>query len=293
MSTPTPTPPSVSTQPTTTLAQVQQAYPGTTADVAAVRVPGVELFALHTERQLPHDAENHPRIVAIVGGLGRPILEGRDVTRAVIKATTDPALLAAVAMAVEQEGGEILTAPKTEDQQLAKVGPPAIVGPALTFWVWTSGVGRMLRFAKVELATGAFEFTTPPATGAGDDRVAKAVKALAGTSLSMHQRAIETLAGACASDPQARAALLDALARHPREETRAVAADAAAACGSVTVDTLIQVLEQDVASTVRWKAAKALGELGDRKAKPALEKAATSSDANVKAAATRALGKLK
>jgi len=289
---PTPGAPASQGKPKTTLEQVQQAYPGYTATVAGISVPGVELFALHTaDRALPNDAENLPRIVAIVGGVGSPILEGRDVTRAAAKATKDAALLAKVAMAVERRGGEILTAPKNDEQKKAQVVPPAIAGTTLTFWVWTSGVGRMLMLAKVDLTTGALELGGPPESA--DDKIARALEGLAGTSLSMHQHAIKALAAACASDPKARKGLLDAASGHKREETRAAAVEASPACGAAAVDALIRVMEHDASSTVRWKAAKALGEIGDRKAKPALEKAANSGDANVKSAATRALEKLK
>jgi len=283
--------PSPPTKPKTTLEQVQQAYPGYHAGPAGMTVPGVELFALTTDRPVPQDADNLPRIVAIAGGLGSPILEGRDVTRAAIKGTKDPALLAQIALAVERRNGEILTAPKNDQQKQAKVVPPALAGNTVTFWVWTSGVGRMLMLAKLDLASGALELGGPPVSR--DDQIAQAIEALAGTSLAMHEHAIGTLAAACASDPKARTALFDAMAHHAREETRAVAVDASPACGPAAIDTLIKILENDAASTVRWKAAKALGDIGDKKAKPALEKAATSSDANVKSAATRALGKLK
>lgn len=286
-----PSTPSLATQPKTTLAQVQQAYPTERADLAALEVPGMELFALYTEREVPQDSENHPRIVAIVGGLGSPILEKRDVTIAASKATKDPVLLAKVVMAVEEQGGELLLAPETDEHRKAKVGRPAIAGSTLTFWVWTSGVGRMLRFAKVDLATGSFDFTAPPVST--HDRIAQAAEALAGTSLSMHARALETLSAACASDSRARSALLDTLSRHNREETRAAAADIAAVCGAAAIDMLIQAMEKDASSTVRWKAAKGLGDIGDAKAKPALEKAAKSSDRNVQSAASRALEKLK
>ncbi|HLL22124.1 MAG TPA: HEAT repeat domain-containing protein [Kofleriaceae bacterium] len=285
-------PPSISgSQSKTTLAQVQHAYPTESVDAAGIHVPGVELFALHIERDVPDDAENHPRIVAVVGGVGSPILEKQDVTLAVSKATNDPALLARVAMAVEQQGGEILIASKTREHERSKVGPPTIAGSTLTFWVWTSGVGRMLRLAKVDLATGAFTLTAPARSNIA--RVREAVEALAGTSLSMHAHAVETLSAACSTDPEARSALFEALSHHAREETRAASAHAAPACGAAAIDTLVRAMANDVSSKVRWTAAKALGDIGDPKAKPALEAAATSSDANVRSVAARALDKLK
>jgi hypothetical protein len=284
----TPSPP---TKPRTTLEQVQQAFPAAHAAVAELKIPGVELFTLTTDRPVPPDGENLPTYVAITGGLGSPILQGRDITRAALKATKDPSLLARVAMAAEQKGGELLTAPQNDQQKKANVGPPVIAGNTLTFWLWTSGMGRMLMLAKLDLTTGALELGGPPVSP--DDRLAEALEALAGTSLSMHQHAIATLAAACTGDPKARKALLDTATSHQREETRATAVEASTACGAAAIDTLIKVMEHDASTTVRWKSAKALGDIGDAKARPALEKAATSSDANVKSAATRALGKLK
>jgi HEAT repeat protein len=284
----TPTPPSTAK---TTLEQIKRAYPRSNVGPTEITVPGVELFALSSDQPVVLDKENLPTIVAIAGGVGSPILEGRDVTRAVIKATKDPEVLARVAMAVEQQGGELLTAPKNDEQKRLNVGPPAVNGNAVTFWIWTSGVGRMLRYAKLDLATGELAF--PPEPGARDERIPRAIEGLASTSLSLQDRAIETLAAACATNEAAKAALLDAAAHHKREDTRAGAVDASPACGAAAIDTLVQILEHDASSKVRWKAAKALGKIGDAKARPALEKAAKSSDSDVKAEATEALEKLK
>ena len=282
--------PTQSSMPKTTLEQVERAYPHSEIGRFQIAVPGVELFTLSSDRPVPQDAESLPPIVAIAGGVGSPILEGLEVTRAAIKATKDPETLARIAMAVERQGGELLAAPKNDEQKRANVGPPTIDGNTLTFWIWTSGVGRMLRFARVDLSSGAFAFAAPP--GARNDRIPRAIEGLASTSVSLHDLAIETLSAACATDDKARTALLDAAAHHKREGTRASAVDASPACGTAAIETLIQVLEHDASSSVRWKAAKALGKIGDSKAKPALEKAAKSSDADVSAEARDALEKL-
>jgi HEAT repeat protein len=226
----------------------------------------------------------------VVGGLGGKIVEGRDLLRVVIDARSDPRTLARVALWVALREGEILETPQNDEQRKAKVVPPAVAQDVLVFWVWTSGVGRMLQQAKLDLSTGAFELAAPPV--ARDDAIASASTALAGTSISMQTAAIRTLGEAC-SDPKAKQALLDALANHPRDETRSAAADAAPRCGAGAVGALIHTLEHDKAPLVRGQAANALGAIGEARARPALEKAARSDDANLAWAANHALKQLK
>jgi hypothetical protein len=288
MTTPTPTP---TAKPTTTLEQVKQAYPNSGVAKTEHNVPGVELFNVVTEREMPQDKTNMPTVVAIKGGLGSPILTGSDAMKAVIAATKDPMLLAQVAMAIEQQDAELLTAPKNDDQKKQNVGPPKVDGNAVTYWTWTRGVGRMLWPMRLDFATGKSERVVQQVSQ--NDKVAKAIELLASNNPTMEGAGVRDLAAVCATDAKARNALLDAAAKHSREQTRAAAVDASAPCGTAAIDTLIGILDKDASMTVRWKAAKALGDIGDAKAKPALEKAAQSSDTNVKTAATRALGKLK
>jgi HEAT repeat protein len=59
------------------------------------------------------------------------------------------------------------------------------------------------------------------------------------------------------------------------------------------VDALIHTLEHDKAPLVRGQAANALGAIGEARARPALEKAARSDDANLAWAANHALKQLK
>ena len=278
--------------PKTTLEQVQQAYRGARVSRAEINVPGVELFQVMRDRVVPQDADNLPTIVAITSGVGSPMLSGRDAMRAVINGTKDPMVLAQAAMAIERRGGELLTAPKNDEQTKQNVGPPVLDGNTVTFWIWTSGVGRMLEHAKVDLTTGAFDYIAGPAP-TQDEKIAKAIEWMRSTSRSYHSHALEVLGPACGTDAKARAALLDAIAHQKDETARAGAVDASSGCGAEAIDTLVQAMEKDAAPTVRWKAATALGKIGDAKAKPALEKATKAGDDTVKRAATEALGKLK
>jgi hypothetical protein len=152
--------------PRTTRDQVERARPGVDVSPLEIEVPGVDLFALSSkpgkDAPVVYDKEYAPTVVAVAGGVGHPILAGRDVTRAAIAATKDPVVLARVAMAAEGRSGELLLAPKNDDQRQRHVGPPVIEGDTLTFWIWTSGVGRMLEFISVDLTTGALALATPP-----------------------------------------------------------------------------------------------------------------------------------
>jgi hypothetical protein len=191
---------------------------------------------------------------------------------------------------VARREGEILDAPQNDEQRKAKVVAPAITGGSLVFWVWTSGVGRMLQLGKLDLSTAALELGSPPV--AQGDRIAAAITALGGTNEAMQSSAIQTLGETC-SDPKAQKALLGALASHPSEEVRRQVALAVKACGAPAVDPLIHALEHDQAKFVRTQAARTLGEIGDARARPALEKAAKSEDYSLAILAKDALKKLK
>jgi len=194
-------------------------------------------------------------------------------------------------MIIHHRPGELLESAVTDEQRRAKVTAPAATGGGIDFWIWTTGVHRMLVHLRLDLATGALAAVTPG--GAPADAVAKAIAALAGTSVSLHASALKTLGAACASDPKAQKALLGALAGNARDDVRAGAADAAAGCGAAAVDPLLRAMEQDKTPTVRWKAATALGAIGDARARPALEKAARGDNPELQHAAKQALGKLK
>jgi hypothetical protein len=282
-----PTAPSAST----TLEQVQQwAPPGTRVGPAQLPVTGVDLFVLRDDKPVPPDGYSSGSLVGVVGGVGGKIVENRELVRAVIDAKADARTLARVALWVARREGEILDAPQNDEQRKAKVGPPAIAGGSLVFWVWTTGVGRMLQLGKLDLSTAALELGSPPV--AQDDRIAAAIAALGGTNPAMQSSAIQTLGAACA-DASAKQALLGALASHPSDEVRRQVALALKSCGPPAVDALVGALEHDAAKFVRTQAARTLGEIGDARARPALEKAAKSDDYGLAILAKDALAKLK
>lgn len=288
MSKSTPTPPQ---KPTSALQQVQQwAPPGSLVSPAGITVTDIELFAVRDAKPVPADGYSGGTLVGVVGGHGGKIVEGRELVREVIGKKPDPRTLAQIALWAARREGEILEAPQNDEQRKARVAPPAITDGALVFWVWTSGVGRMLQLAKLDLATAAFELGSPPVSA--DAAIGDAIAQLAGNNPSMQANAIRTLGAACA-DGRARRALFDALAGHATTEVRRQVAIAVQGCGAAAVDPLIQALERDKSTDVQSQAAKTLGDIGDARARPALEKAAQSQDHGVSLLAKAALKKLK
>jgi hypothetical protein len=282
-----PTAPSAST----TLEQVQHWAPhGTRVGPAQLPVTGVDLFVLRDDKPVPPDGYSSGTLVGVVGGVGGAIVEGRELVRAVIDAKADARTLARVALWVARREGEILDAPQNDEQRKARVAPPAVAGGAVVFWVWTTGVGRMLQLGKLDLATAALELGSPPV--AQDDRIAAAIAALGGTNPGMQSTAIQTLGAACA-DASAKQALLGALASHPSEDVRRQVALALKGCGPSAVDALVHAIDHDAGKFVRTQAVRTLGEIGDPRARPALEKAAKSDDYGLAMLAKDALTKLK
>jgi hypothetical protein len=285
-----PAPPPAPPPPTSVLEQVQHGAPaGVRVAAAGITITGIELFVLTDSKPVPDDGYTGGTLVGVVGGLGGKTLEGRELVRAVIAAKPNPKTLARVALLVAQNDAELLGAPDNPEQRKAKVRPPVIAHNTLMFWVSTTEVPRLLEKAKLDLATGALELSALPISH--DKAIANAIASLTGVSVSMHTRAIKTLADACA-EPKPRAALLGALASHPRTQSRAAVADAAHKCGTAAVGPLIDAMEHDKSALVRTQAAGALGRVGDPRARPALAKAAKSEDANLAWAANNALKKL-
>lgn len=292
----TPTPP---TPPTTTLEQVKRSAPGMSVgklDRASVGergvdTPGVDIFELSDPKAPPADGNASHKIVAIAGGVGSPILEDPGaILRAVDAGTKDAVVLARVGLIVNRRDyPQLLVAATTEQERKMNVTAPTRTGSVVEMWFYTGGMGRTLTHARLDLATGKLDRIEPPPPNA-KQAVANAIAELASSpSPSQRGYALKTLAASC-SDPAASKAFFGALANHASDEIRAAAADAAPACGAAAVAPLIHALEHDKARLVRGKAALALGTIGDRKAIPALEKAATT---DIASAVKIALGKLK
>ncbi|HEY1557841.1 MAG TPA: HEAT repeat domain-containing protein [Kofleriaceae bacterium] len=265
------------------------AAPGIKVVGVGVDVPGIELFGLDDGKPIPMDAYKAYPVVAVVGGLGNPILQGPDVMRAVIKATNDPKLLARAALVINGRAGQILDGATDDVQRKRGVTAPTLSASALDFWTLSGSPSRNLYHAHLDLSTTAFAFQ---ASSAGDDEViANAIAGLS-TTKADYSLEIELLKQRC-GNAAARKALFDALAHHKVEDVRYRVAQAVAACGTAAIDPLAHALEHDAASDVRSAAAIALGEIGDRTGKPALEKAAQDSDPDVSRFAKQALKKLK
>ncbi|HLL22123.1 MAG TPA: HEAT repeat domain-containing protein [Kofleriaceae bacterium] len=293
-----PTPQNPPAPPTTTLEQVTRWAPTgmqvgslsiAMAGESGIDVPGVELFRISDPtRGAPADGMRPYQVVAVAGGLGKPILDDKTaILRAVSDATRDAKTLARVGLLLGQRDGEILTSASTDAERKANVAAPKLAGSKVEFWILTTGVGRELQHVTLDLTSAMLSFAAAPTSQS--DVIANAIASLSTPNVALHAEALRTLAKQCAT-PAAKQALFDALAKHPQEQTRAAAAEAAPGCGAIAVEPLIHALGHDPARLVRGKAAFALGALGDKKAIPALQKAATT---DIAAAAQIALDKLK
>jgi hypothetical protein len=277
-------------KPASALAQVQQGAPaGATVAPAEVAVPGIDLFLVTDRAPTPDDEGMPPRAVGVAGGAGGKLLEGRELLKAAADARPDRKVLAQVALWVALDDGKLLDAAKGRDQKAAKVRPPAVTGEALSFWAMTTDVPPQLEHGKLDLASGAL--TLEPRPQPLKITVNNAMATLGSSAVSRHVHAAQALAAAC-SDTRARQVLLAALASHPRVKTRAAIAEEARHCGAAAVDALINAMQQDKSGLVRSEAARALGRIGDARARPALAKAARGDDANLAYSASSALKKI-
>lgn len=277
-------------KPASTLEQVQRWAPAEAKVApAGLAVPGIELFLVSDGKPLPEDDGLPPRVAGVAGGVGGKVLDGRDLVRAVIEAKPDRKALAQVALWVALDDGQILEAAKTPEQRKARVGPPAVSGNTLGFWVLTTDMPPMVEHAQLDLGNALLDLQPLPRP----QKIAinNAMTTLGSVAVSRHVSAIRTLAAACA-DNRARQALLAALSNHPRVKARAAIADEAYHCGPAAVDALVTAMEQDHSGLVRRQAAAALGRIGDARARPALAKAVRGEDANLAWTAGNALKKI-
>jgi len=263
---------------------------GSKVVASELAVPGVELFVVGDAKPAADGEYSGGSLVGVVGGAGGSVVEDRELLKAVIAGKPDPMLLARIALQVAQRDSEgtILAAATTRDQRKAKVGPPAIRGDELMFWLQATESPPVLERGTVDLSSGSFELE-PQLPHA--QALAVAINTLGGGGLSRYPSAIKLLVASCA-EPRAKQALIVALQNHPRDRSRAAIAAAIPRCGAVAVDPLINVMQHDRSAMVRTEAAGALGRTGDVRARPALAKATRSDDANLAWAAKNALGKL-
>jgi hypothetical protein len=277
-------------KPASTLDQIQRWAPADSRVApAGIAVSGIDLFLVSDGKPAPEDEGLPPRVVGVAGGAGGALLEGRDLVRAAIEAKTDRKVIAQVALWVAQDDGAILDKAKTPEQRKARVGPPAVTGQTLGFWVLTTDSPPQVEHGQLDLTNGLLDLQPlplPPKVA-----IDRAMITLGSTAVSRHAAAIRTLAAACA-DGRARQALLGALASHPRIKARATIADEAHRCGPAAVDALVTAMERDRSALVRGQAAAALGRIGDARARPALAKAARGEDANLAWTAGNALKKI-
>jgi len=253
-----------------------------------VKVPGVELYyAANTVEY---------RGIAVVTGAPDP-LTGKDALRAMRdRGVSDPAQLASLALHFLGRGEKPILDPSTVAADLPGVRKlvraPAIQGNVLEVWS-LDGRGELLVRHRVDLGTLELSSQAGQALATAQrDPIDVALQQLAGPSTSLYNGAIDALVAAC-KDPRAAAALNDVIAKHKHPQARGWAAFQSPGCRDArTVAVLIAALEKDPDAGVRKHAADALGKLGAKEARAALEKAQRDPDPDVAGAAGRALKKL-
>lgn len=257
-----------------------------------VQVPGMQLFYLANTVVY--------RGVAVLDGAADPLTGAAALAAARGKGITDPWQLGALALHFLVKGGAPLRDGNEAQGQppaiASKVTAPRLAGDTLELWARDERGDSLLRY-QFDLAAGTFTVQSgAQLAAAGADPVEQAQKALAMPSDTMYPGAIDALVALCADpkhQPKARAALVEALRKHPSTAAREHAAFAAAGCKHETIITaLIAALEGDKQASVRKHAADSLGKLGATAAKAALERAAKDADPNVSGAAGRALKKV-
>ena len=291
-------PPAPQSPPKTTREQVERWAP-TGASVVDVRArgqagldlaAGVDVFMVTAKDQRPAaDGGNRFSVVAIVGGVGNPILEDRAaILAAVAKTTKDPQKLARLGLLLDRRDENPLTSASSDEQRKVGVKAPAIVKNAVEFWILSGSPSRNLYHCTLDLTTASL--TVGGASAAAHNAVDDASAALQAGNPAALQNALDALAVACQANPAAKKLLFDTLANHAHEDARAAAAYSAPKCGHAALAPLLASLEHDKSRSVRGKVAFALAELGDKAAIPALEKATTS---DISTAAGIALDQLK
>lgn len=257
-----------------------------------VQVPGVQLFYLANTVVY--------RGVAVLDGQADPLTGAAALAAVRQKGVSDAWQLGALALHFLVKGG----APLRDGKEAtglppaiaAKVTAPRQTGDTLELWARDERGDSLLRY-QFDLAAGTFTVQSgAQLAAAGADPVEQAQKALALPSDTMYPGAIDALVAACGDAKhasKARAALVEALRKHPSAAAREHAAFAAAGCKHDTIiAALIAALDGDSQPSVRKHAADSLGKLGASAAKAALERAAKDADPNVSGAAGRALKKV-
>jgi hypothetical protein len=279
---------SAMTTPSSTLERLQ-AWVGPNLGVNPwhdVKVPGVELY--YAGNTIEH------RGIAVVTGVPDP-LTGKEAFRAVRdRGIADPARLASLALLLLAHGEKPILDPSSVTEDLPEVRKlvraPAIHGNVLEVWSFDQRGETLVRY-RIDLGTLEISSQLGQTLVAPRDPIEVALQHLAGPTDSMNG-AIDMLVAAC-TDPRAAPALNNVIAKHKHAEARAWAAFQSPNCrDGKTVAVLIAALEKDADAKVRKHAADALGKLGAKEARAALEKAQRDPDLDVAGAAGRALKKL-
>ena len=257
-------------------------------------VAGFDLYFVNTK-----SSEGDPASGAGAVVHAGDVLRGQDAMRAVIATgTKDAHALAAYSSYLLAHGADPLTSDKgvsAPPPEKALIKPPAITGSSLEYWTYQPQIGApVLLHTKLDLGTLAIASTKAERYqgGGGKDAVDVAREKLARAPFDQKQGAAEL--GKLCGDPRVPKILAAELAGHKVPDTRAAIAKAMAGCkDAASVKALVAALADKHAAVRKW-AAESLGAIGDRSARPALEKLAQSEqDPDAKVSAQRAAEKLK
>ncbi|HEY5920917.1 MAG TPA: HEAT repeat domain-containing protein [Kofleriaceae bacterium] len=256
-------------------------------------VAGFDLFFVRTK-----SSEGDPSSGAGAVVHAGDVLRGQDAMRAVIATgTKDAHALAAYSSYLLAHGADPLTsgdgvsAPPPEK---ALIKPPVLAGTSLEYWSYQPQIGApVLLHTKLDLTTLAIASTKAEKYGGGGKDAVEAARAKFSMSAYDQKQGAAELGKLC-SDPRVPKILATELAGHKVPDTRVAVAKAMAGCkDAASVKALVAALADKHAAVRKW-AAESLGAIGDRSARPALEKLAQSEqDPDAKVSAQRAADKLK
>ncbi|MEJ7599693.1 MAG: HEAT repeat domain-containing protein [Kofleriaceae bacterium] len=257
------------------------------------KIAGFDLFWVSSKAQ-----PDEPGTGAGVVVNGGKVLSGPDAMRAVIASGSQDARalatyashLLARGAAPLVDGADVMAPPAHK----ALIKAPSIASGKLEFWSYQPQVGApVLLHTQLDLASLAIVSTRAEKLASPAQDTVETARAKLAASAFDQKKGAEELGKLCA-DPRVPAILANALATHKVPDTRAAVAKAMVGCkDAASVKALITALGDAQVPVRKW-AAESLGAIGDRSARPALEKLAkTEQEPDAQVSIARALDKLK
>lgn len=257
------------------------------------KLAGFDLFFVRTKSRRDDPATGSGLVV----NAGK-ILAGADAMRAVVATgSQDAHTLATYASYLLQDAavplvdGAGVSVPPAEK---ALIKPPSLAGTTLEFWTYQPPIDRpRLLHTRLDLSTLKIDSTPAEKLASPALDAVETARAKLAASAFDQRKGAEELGKLCA-DPRVPGILASTLATHKVPDTRAAAAKAMAGCkDAASVKALVAALGDGHVGVRKW-AAESLGAIGDRSARPALEKLSkTEQEPDAQVSIARALDKLK